>query len=598
MESTNRRVVIVGSTENAMKLYMTLQNSGQWNNITVLNPEITQIDQLAHDNSIDVIINASDDQYLTDYLRKLNLPDTEIISYQSAKLFLSTAIESISIADQCGDRQKVLESLHEIRRTLYLTSNKEELLKLVLSITLQTISADSGSIMLVNPHKRFLSIETSKGLEPHILNSHPQKIGKGISGKVALSGRPMLITGKYPNGNSVQNERTDLFSSISCPMLLGNEVVGVLNVNSKRPERIFSKEDLQYLKTLTSFTTDIIKTSRVFESAKNSSFALSVLSGVQDILRLALPLQERLNLVMMRIVNNLQGKMCNLYRFDSETQHFFVQASSEFNINIYQSGQVRLNDFFTGRALRDCEAFTFSNRIGSSGLNKFFLTHPIKTDGKLTGLLIFYIISDRDQFDRERLLLNKVTNLLQFSFTQKKEIDSTHLQSIQFNALSEATFDLASIHNIRQLARFITVNACMILDAESCILNLYNNAKNSFDIFESFSVKGKEHISLLHKLDYVIALKAISEKNVTFISDLLLEGYVSEETPTRSVLTMSLQQNSTIIGTLSVYDKSLFGLHNSNSFSAHDREVFVKLCFQVTKSLNRFIILASPTDNK
>ncbi len=594
MESNNRRVVIVGSTENAMKLYVTLHNSGRWNNISVLDPEISQLYQLAHDTTIDVIINASDDPYLTDYLRKLSLPDTDIISYESAQLFFCTSSEKISIGNQPVYRQKALESLQEMRRTVYLTRNYEELLKLVLSIAMQTISADSGSIMLVNPSKRFLNIVMSKGLKPQIVNSPPQKIGKGISGKVALSGRPMLITGKYFEGNSIQNKRNDLFSAISCPMLFGNEVVGVFNVSSKRPERIFSKEDLQYLKTLTSFTTDIIKTSREFERAINSSFALSVLSGVQEILHLAFPLHERLNLVMMRIVNSLQGKMCNLYRFDSETQQFFVQASSAFNINLYQNDQVRLNDFFTGRALRAGEEFTFSSKMGSSGLKKWFLAHPIKTNNKLTGILIFHTISDRDQFDRERLLLRKITNQIQYSLMQKKGIDSTQLQSIQFNALSEVTFDLAGIHSLHQLARYITVNACMILEAESCILNLYNDVMNSFEIIESFSVKGKEHITLLHKLDNVIALKAISEKNALFISNLLLDGYVSEEIPTRSVLTMSLKQNSMIIGALSVYDKNAAGFNKRSSFSAHDREVFVKFCFQITKALNRFIVLTPP----
>ena len=589
-----RRVVIIGSGDNAMRLYVTLRNSGRWENISVLEPEVELLDQLRHAPSIKMIINASDDPHLTQHLRKLNLsPDVDILSSLSAQLLFCTGNEYKIDGDQSGYRQKILESLHEIRRTVQLTKNKEELLKVVLSIALQTLSADSGSIMLVTPCKRCISIEMAQGLEPKTLNLPPQKIGTGISGKVARSGRPLLIMGHFSDDKSgLQNNRTDLYSAICCPILLGNELVGVINTNSKSPDRIFSKEDLRYLQLLASFTADIIKTSLDYERTINSSFELSVLSGVQDILRLELPLQERLNLSMMRIVNNLQGKLCNLYWFDSEKQHFIVQASSAFDISLYQKDQVKLNDFFTGRTLRSGKAFTFNIKMGNSCFKKWFLGQPIKVNGKIAGLLMFFIISDREQFDLERELLGKITNQLQDSLMQKMKLETLRLQSIQFSALSEATIDLAGIHNVRQLARVIAVNACMVLEAESCILNLYNDNMNCFEVFDSFSIKGKEHINMLHKLDNVIALKAISESNALIISDLLLEGYVSEDTPTRSVITMSLRQNNIIMGALSVYDKNSFGFYERSTFSEHDREVFVKYCDQITKALNRFIIVS------
>jgi hypothetical protein len=204
---------------------------------------------------------------------------------------------------------------------------------------------------------------------------------------------------------------------------------------------------------------------------------------------------------------------------------------------------------------------------------------------------MLYVISDHDTFDKERALLGKVSDLLRDSLTNTLKLETSRLQSIQYSALSEVTFDLAGIHNVRQLAKVIVVNACMVLEAESCILNLYNDGMNSFELFESFSIKGAAHVSLIHKLDNVIALKAKSENKTLIIPDLLSEGYINEEMPTRSVIAMCLRQSNMVMGALSVYDKNAFGIYERTNFSEHDRDVFVKLCYQVTKALNRFIVM-------
>ncbi len=585
-----RRVIIIGSDADAMSLFVTLRNNIGFKDISVIDPNIELINQLQHDTTIGLIIDASNLPHIAAHLRKIDFPGVDILSSFSAQLIFCTGYEFIKAGDQVGYRSKVLGSLHELRHSIYITKNKEELLKLVLSVTLQSLSADSGSIMLLNPRKRILTVEMSLGLKPTIKNTVSQKIGRGVSGRVARSGKPILITGKVNSTDfEVQDERDDLHSSISCPMLLENEVIGVININSKSNEKTFSKDDLKYLQELALFTAEIIKASREYERSLTASFVFSITTGIRDILRLDLPLQERLNLSMMRIVNNLQGKICNLYWFDKERQQFIMQASSSFDINRFENDAIRLNDFFTGRALRNKNAFSFSIKMGNSDFKKWFLAQPIKIDNEIAGILIVNIISDRENFDREKRLLEKIADLLQDTFIQKNIMQNMKLQSIQYGALSEVVFDLASIHNVRQLARIVTVNACMIFEAQSCIFNLYNDNMNVFELFESFSVNGSQHVKLLHKLNSVLALKAVSEKKALFIPDLLSEGYISEEVPTRSVITMCLLKDDAIMGALSIYDKNDYNIYNHNLFSENDYELFIKFCFQVTKALSRFI---------
>ncbi|NLD94082.1 MAG: GAF domain-containing protein [Fibrobacter sp.] len=591
-EKSDRKVIIVGSGTDAIRLYAALRDSDHWGTISVIDPASDQLFAIPSMQPIDMIINATNDESLTEHMRSLKLHGTDIISNLSARLLFLSGNDSQQNHSSDTFRRQVLTSLQEMRDSAYLTKNKEELLKVILSISLQSLDADTGSIMLIDQKKRCLTIEMAHGLEPRVVNNVRQKIGIGISGRVARSGRPLLITGKVAATDTpIAEDRSDICSAICCPMLIGNEVIGVININSKKRRRIFDHDDISHIRSLASFTADIIKASREYERTVNASFALSVIGGIRDILNLDMPLQERLNLAMMKLVNSLQGKLCNLYWYDPSMQQFLVRASSAFDINLYNTDQVRLNDFFTGRALRTRESFIFNVTIAGSVYKKWFIAHPIIYENTLCGLLMLHVISDRTQFNKERALLEKVAVLLQAALENTSKLETTRRQSIQFGVLSEITFDLAGIHNVRQLAKTIVVNACMILEAESCVLNLYNSTMGCFETFESFSIKGEEHLKRIIELDKKISLKGLDETDAITIDDIQSSSLTDDLNYSKTAITMCLNQNNALLGSLTVYDKNSFGIYERSGFSNHDKEVFVKFAHQVTKALNRFFVL-------
>jgi GAF domain-containing protein len=561
--------------------------------LSVLDPQIDAIEQLSHYTDLDVIIDATDNKDIHSFIKNLNLPNTDFLTKHSARLIFSSGNDLNFPHDNQSYRTTMLENLHEIRNSLYLSKNKKELLRMILSISLESLDAESGSIMLVNHRKRTLSLEMAKGLKPEVMNAlHSQKLGKGIAGKVIRNGRPMLINGRVNPEDIIDTAaRSDVQYAICCPMLIEKEVVGVINVNRKDLSPPFISEDLRYLQKLANFTADIIRTSREYERSIDASFSLSVVAGIQEILQHDIPHQECLNLAMMKIVNSLQGSLSNIYWFDKEQQKFFISGSSEFNISLHQNDQIRLNDFFTGRVLRLQKAFTFNVKLGNSGYKKWFLAQPIVSNDQIIGLLMVFIVSDKNQFDKEQALLAKVASLLKDSINQKLKVDNSNLNAIRYSVLSEISFDMANIHNIRQLAHVIVVNACMLLEVETCILSLYNELMDSFEHLESFSIKGTSHIDSLKKIENSIAMKASKINEIQLIEDLESALSLSVQISSRSVMTLCLRQNSMQMGAISVYDKNVFGAHERKGFTEHDKEVFLKFCYQTTKALNRFIVL-------
>ena len=587
-----RKAIVIGSDDNAIDLCEAFRASKRWETISIIDPVIENAEQLAYMQSLDMVIVASDEPQICEYLRTLKLPGADIISQTSARRLFLSDNAPVPIDTLADYRKSILDSLQELRHSIYLTKNKVELLKMILSVSLKSLTADSGSIMLIDQNKHYLTIEMAEGLESHIVKNVQQDIDKGISGRVVRTGRPMLITGKVAKeDSSIEEERTDLHSAICCPILIGNCVVGVINVNSKLPEKSFCPDDIQHICALASFTAEIIEASREYEHTINASFAISILDGIRDIMHLDLPLQEHLNLSMMKLVNSLEGKLCNLYRFDPESNQFIVLASSSFSINLYSNDQIRLNDFFTDQILRLQKSFIFNVRIGTSDFKKWFIAHPIIHDNSITGLLMLHLISDKTHFNKERALLEKVALLLQESLPQTLTIQDSRCQSVQNAALSDMVFDLAGINNVRQLAMMLVVNACMILEAESCVLNLYNNVMDSFEILESFSIKGKDHLNQINSIDKTISVKGINATGAVIVDDVNAENNQTGIAPALSAMTMCLYQNDVLMGALSVYDKNAFGTNERYGFSEHDKDIFVKFCAQATNALNRFFIM-------
>lgn len=597
--SCDRKVIIVGSDSDAKQLYAALRRCNRFGSVTLVEPELNALKRITSILYIDIIINATQDEKICRFLKMLHIAGTDIISAQSAKILFLSGTDICKNGTLPAQSAAIRSRLQEMRKFVHLTDIQDELLKVILNLALNSLSADSGSIMLMDSTTGSLTIGMASGLDSCIVNSVRQRIGSGISGQVAQSRRPMLIIGKVAREHSnIDKVRSDLSSAICCPMIIKNDVVGVINVNSKSPERIFSGEDIEELRSLSAFTAEIIKASRDYSFAVRESFEKTVLDGIGAILKLDLPLQERLNLSMMKIVGSLHAKLCNVYLFDSVSKRFLVNASSSFAINIYQNEAVRLNDFFSGRALRSDEPFVFNVNMGTSKYKKWFIGHPIIHEGTKRGLLMLHLITDRENVNKEAAILGKVSAILRDSLARTISLQSTKMQSIQFSALSEITFNLDSVHNVRQLAKMIVTNACLILEAQSCVLSLYNSIMECFEVFESFSIRGPENAKEILEIDKIIANRSIGEKDGLLIKDLLLDDSIPVNYSVRSAISMSLFQDGNCMGAISVYDKNSFGIQRQSGFSENDREVFVRFCLQATKAMNRFFVIKPSIDKQ
>lgn len=129
------------------------------------------------------------------------------------------------------------------------TSRVDEFLELFLDFIMDITQGNIGSVMLLDPNKRELSIRASRGLPFSVIRDTSVKLGEGISGLAAQTKRPFLINeDSVDESISERLKRPQLFSSIVVPIKCRDDVYGVVNVSSDRalPVR-FDESTLSHL---------------------------------------------------------------------------------------------------------------------------------------------------------------------------------------------------------------------------------------------------------------------------------------------------------------------------------------------------------------
>jgi putative methionine-R-sulfoxide reductase with GAF domain len=378
-------------------------------------------------------------------------------------------------------------------------------------------------------------------------------------------------------------------SSLCTPLIIGEEVVGVLSINSKRSDRIFSEDDLAYIKNLGDFTADIIKTSKEYERNTSSTFMLSLLNNVRNILNLNYSFDERMNLMLLKTANAFHGEICNYYEFFSDKNVFMAKASSSFNLNLVRGKKLKLNDYFAKSVLASDECIALPVDGGEDGRKKWYLMKPVKVLDEMVGLIFLHIVSDKDDMKEETGVLTKIGDMVSSELSKNLEMESFRVQSIKFSAISEVSFDLASARNRNECANLIVSHACVILESESAILRLYNTVTETLDIADSFSLQTYGHLKELEAFDGIISRDVMLNKTALLIKDMTKSSYGWPGVDSKSAMCMYLERDGRIIGTLSLYDKKSLDLYMSKSFSQKDKEIFINFCLQSAKALNKFI---------
>ncbi len=151
-----------------------------------------------------------------------------------------------------------------------------------------TLRTNNCSIMLLKDDPQngesHLRVSAHCGELPEIAYDTAQSIVQGIAGRVATAGKPLLVRDIKNSEFAKLASRTSQSDGgfISAPLLVDNQVIGVINVNAPRDGRVFSAHDLDLLTILSLYIGKSVQAVQLKKLLK-SKFAIAALAKEESV---------------------------------------------------------------------------------------------------------------------------------------------------------------------------------------------------------------------------------------------------------------------------------------------------------------------------
>ncbi|QBD77473.1 GAF domain-containing protein [Ktedonosporobacter rubrisoli] len=148
-------------------------------------------------------------------------------------------------------------------------STHRRLLEVIVQTAAQAISAQAGSLFLIDPVAQDLIFEVAIGVKAAEVAKLRVPLGHGIAGLVAISGQPMSITDAENSplqASDVANAVGYKPQSILCvPLYYHDHIIGVLELLDKQGTSSFTNDDIHLLSVFAYQAAIAIEQSRAYE---------------------------------------------------------------------------------------------------------------------------------------------------------------------------------------------------------------------------------------------------------------------------------------------------------------------------------------------
>jgi putative methionine-R-sulfoxide reductase with GAF domain len=176
-------------------------------------------------------------------------------------LVVHLSMEQRHVQQMSADFQKMTDELHttsqkrlcallRVSRIMGLHSDLQNVFESITAACLETFPCDQASLMLFDPQRKRLVVRAAHGHEniASVLGSEKQ-IGEGVAGWVAKHKTPLILgrPGDPQLHPDLKLNSQTLSAAMVVPIILREELVGVISVSSRAPATVYENDDLHAL---------------------------------------------------------------------------------------------------------------------------------------------------------------------------------------------------------------------------------------------------------------------------------------------------------------------------------------------------------------
>jgi signal transduction histidine kinase len=166
-------------------------------------------------------------------------------------------------------RVRDLGTLSRVGQIVNAVLSQAEVLEIVLEGAFELTAAATGSVMLVEGEELEVAVSAGEGPAPR---GSRQSLSAGVAGWVATKREPLLITGQLHDGqlSELRTRRRGNGSSVCAPMLVADELVGVLALERAEGAPPFTEWEMRAVTLFAAHAATAVSNSRRYEQERDN----------------------------------------------------------------------------------------------------------------------------------------------------------------------------------------------------------------------------------------------------------------------------------------------------------------------------------------
>lgn len=315
--------------------------------------------------------------------------------------------------------QTAIDALYRISRLLNETDQPNTALQAVVDEIIKVLPAESAAVGLLDPDQNRLLIEAFHGF-PRDLPETRLKLGEGVTGWVALHGKPLNI------GNVDQDPRyitidPQIRSEMAVPLLSDKgQVLGVVNVDSCRPNA-FSPQDQKVLTLLTAEASRVLNRLWLIQQLRRAAQQREALIRTAEAIVNERQADTIIDLISRRALAIQPCHLCAVFLLQKDQQHLTLHSLKAHTELPDYAESIHLDQSSLGTAIKHAkpievhdlpltEEHHFIHLRRQIGLASLFCC-PIQLEDATIGLLNVYTHQPHRFNDDEKRVFQTLANL-------------------------------------------------------------------------------------------------------------------------------------------------------------------------------------------
>ncbi len=507
------------------------------------------------------------------------LTGDETALLEAVTVQMGHAVTRAALAAEAREKGRRLETLARLTQTLTATLPLAEVLRRVVAAAVQIFGASESRLWLLDLDGRGLSLGASSGSDTTPAAPAHLAVGEGLVGAIVAQRAPLVVPdlGRDLRVRNAERARAaELVSFAGVPVMLGERIVAVLTIASRRRHE-YTGEEIGLLESLAHHAAVVIDDARRFEEEQTRRAHLAALLDINKRIGAAESTDALLRAIADEAARLLQVDNAGFRLVEGDELVLAGLAGTADQTMLRP--RIKIGESFSGRVVKEGRSIAANiaemhelvpeHRAADERLGYTeFLGVPLRAGPRIIGALAFR--ARRPFTTRDRELAEAFADQAAVALEKARLYQEAQRQAERMRALADVERVLAERLDSDIVAQRIADNLRSLLQAQASAVYRLEPASENLEAIAVSGDVGPAFGRIVFPKGTGAGGRALRERRTVVTPDLLEDPAITltppvrarlEQASFRAVLAVPLRVHDRIIGALGVGDRPgrLFG---------------------------------------